>query len=146
MWELKDNIYHLLSTTNVVPFLYGHYRRTVNPYHPQILQNPPRGIFLGENQHWWKLVLLPLQMGQNYYLARSTGRMKDQWKCMVHFKDKGMFPKVHWRILEDSGRFLARILGRLGLLMNILTTNCWNHSDIRFAKKTEFQEKHVILD
>ena len=28
---------------------------------------------------------------------------------MVHFEDKGMFPKVHWRILEDSGRFLARI-------------------------------------
>ena len=35
--------------------------------------------------------------------------MKDQRKCMVHFEDKGMFPKVHWRILEDSGRFLARI-------------------------------------
>ena len=30
-------------------------------------------------------------------------------KRMVHFEDKGMFPKVHWRILEDSGRFLARI-------------------------------------
>ena len=30
--------------------------------------------------------------------------MKDQRKCMVHFEDKGMFPKVHWRILEDSGR------------------------------------------
>ena len=28
---------------------------------------------------------------------------------MMHFEDKGMFPKVHWRILEDSGRFLARI-------------------------------------
>ena len=28
--------------------------------------------------------------------------MKDQRKCMVHFEDKGMFPKVHWRIMEDS--------------------------------------------
>ena len=35
--------------------------------------------------------------------------MKDQRTCMVHFEDQGMFPKVHWRILEDSGRFLARI-------------------------------------
>ena len=26
-----------------------------------------------KNQHYWKLVLSPLQMGQNYYLARSTG-------------------------------------------------------------------------
>ena len=34
---------------------------------------------------------------------------------MVHFEDKGMFPKVHWRILEDSGRFLARIPWGLGL-------------------------------
>ena len=30
--------------------------------------------------------------------------MKDQRKCTVHFEDKGMFPKVHWRILEDSGK------------------------------------------
>ena len=30
---------------------------------------------------------------------------------MVHFKDMDMFPKVHWWILEDSGRFLARIQG-----------------------------------
>ena len=28
---------------------------------------------------------------------------------MVHFEDKGMFPKVRWRILEDSGWFVARI-------------------------------------
>ena len=28
---------------------------------------------------------------------------------MVHFEDKGMFPKVHWMSLEGSGRFLARI-------------------------------------
>ena len=35
---------------------------------------------------------------------------------MVHFEDKGMFPKVHWRILEDSGRFLARI--PRGLVLN----------------------------
>ena len=41
---------------------------------------------------------------------------KDQQKCiMVHFEDKGMFPKVHWRILGDSGRFLARIPQGLGL-------------------------------
>ena len=44
--------------------------------------------------------------------------MKDQRKCTVHFEDKGMFPKVHWRILEDSGRFLARI--PRGLIMHIL--------------------------
>ena len=35
---------------------------------------------------------------------------------MVHFEDKGMFPKVHWSILEDSGRFLARIPRVLGLI------------------------------
>ena len=35
--------------------------------------------------------------------------MKDQRKCMVRFEDKGMFPKVHWMILEDSGRFLAGV-------------------------------------
>ena len=34
---------------------------------------------------------------------------------MVHFEDKGMFPKVHWRLLGDSGRFLARMLRGLGL-------------------------------
>ena len=34
---------------------------------------------------------------------------------MVHFEDKGMFPKVHWSILEDSERFLARIPRGLGL-------------------------------
>ena len=27
----------------------------------------------------------------------------------MHFEDKGMFPKLRWRMLEDSGRFLARI-------------------------------------
>ena len=31
--------------------------------------------------------------------------MKDQRKCMVHVEDKGMFPKVHWMILEDFGGF-----------------------------------------
>ena len=31
--------------------------------------------------------------------------MKNQRKYMVHFADNGMFPKVHWWILEDSGRF-----------------------------------------
>ena len=34
---------------------------------------------------------------------------------MVHFEDKGMFPKVHWKIVEDSGRYLARIIRGLGL-------------------------------
>ena len=28
---------------------------------------------------------------------------------MVHFEDKGMFPKRHWGILEDSEGFLARM-------------------------------------
>ena len=78
-----------------------------------------KGHFFGKIQHCWKLVDSPPQMGQNYYLARSTGHKvlntKDQRKCMVHFEDKGMFPKVHWRILEDSGRFLARIPSGLGL-------------------------------
>ena len=41
--------------------------------------------------------------------------MKDQWKCTVHFEDKGVFLKVHWRILEDSGRVLARLPRDLGL-------------------------------
>ena len=36
---------------------------------------------------------------------------------MVHFEDKGMFPKVHWMIFEDSGRFLARIPRGLELLI-----------------------------
>ena len=35
---------------------------------------------------------------------------------MVHFEDKGTFPKVHWRSLEDSGRFLARIPRGLALI------------------------------
>ena len=43
--------------------------------------------------------------------------MKDQRKCMVHFEDKGMFPKVHWRILDDSARFLGRIPRGLGFRM-----------------------------
>ena len=46
-------------------------------------------------------------------------RMKDQRKCMVHFEDKGMFPKVHWRILEDSGRFLDRIPRGLGFYIPV---------------------------
>ena len=43
-----------------------------NPNHPissKILQ----GALFWKIQHCWKLVLSPLQMGQNYYLARSTG-------------------------------------------------------------------------
>ena len=43
---------------------------------------------------------------------------------MVHFEDKGMFPKVHWWILEDSGMFLARIPRELGLM--ILVQLCIN--------------------
>ena len=56
-------------------------------------------------------------MGQDYYLARSTGALnvKDQRKCTVRFEDEGVFPKVHWRIFEDSGRYLTRIPRRLGL-------------------------------
>ena len=72
-----------------------------------------KGHFFGKIQHCWKLVLSPLQMGQNYYLARSTGHKCWIWKINENawciFEDKGMFPKVHWRILEDSGSFLARI-------------------------------------
>ena len=34
---------------------------------------------------------------------------------MVHFEDNGMFPELHWRILEDSGRFLASIPRGLAL-------------------------------
>ena len=44
----------------------------INPNQP----NPPRGALFGKkNQHCWKLVhvISPVQMGQNYYLARSTG-------------------------------------------------------------------------
>ena len=50
---------------------------------------------------------------ENYYLARSTGhkcwirKMNENARCIL--KIKGMFANVHWRILEDSGRFLARI-------------------------------------
>ena len=44
-------------------------------------------------------VLSPLQPGQNYYLARSTGHMCWRWK----------FPKVHWMILEHSGRYLRGV-------------------------------------
>ena len=75
-------------------------------------------FFFGNIQHRWKLVLSPLQMGQNYYLARSSGHKCWIWKinknawCIL----KDMFPKVHWWILEDSwGRFLARISRGLGL-------------------------------
>ena len=51
-------------------------------------------------------------MGQNYYLSRNTVlNMKDQ-----HFEDNSKFPKAYWMILEDSGRFLARIPGVFGLM------------------------------
>ena len=33
----------------------------------------------------------------------------------MHLEDEGTFPKVHWRILEDSGRLIARIPRWLGL-------------------------------
>ena len=83
------------------------YHYTMIVYKSLTAPNPPKsskGHFFGKIQRCWKLVLSPRQMGQNYYLARSTGHKcwiwKDQQKCMVHFEDKGMFPKVHWRILE----------------------------------------------
>ena len=44
---------------------------TINPNHPA---KSSKGHFLGKIQCCWKLVLPPLEMGQNYYLARSTGR------------------------------------------------------------------------
>ena len=50
--------------------------------------NPPKSSkwhFFRKNQHYWKLVLSPLQMGQNYYLARSTGH-----KCLI------------WKINENA--------------------------------------------
>ena len=57
--------------------------------------------------------------------------IKDQQKCMVHFEGKGMFPKVHWRILEDdSGRFLARIPRGLGLLKGSYNIGIWKHTFI----------------
>ena len=82
---------------------------------------PAKGHFWGKFQHCWKLVLSPLQMGQNYYLARIkvhaiSDEYEDRRKCMVHFEDKGTFPKVHWWILEDSGMSLARIPRGLGLM------------------------------
>ena len=40
--------------------------------------------------------------------------MKDQRKCMVHFEDKGV-SKSALEVLDDSGRFLARIPKGLGL-------------------------------
>ena len=85
----------------------------LNPNHPQIHQNPPWGTFFGNIQHCWKLVLSPLQMGQNYYLARSTGHKCWIWKINGNAwyisEIRACFQNVHWRILEDSGRFLARI-------------------------------------
>ena len=38
---------------------------------------------------------------------------------MVCFEDKVMCPKVHWMILDDSGRFLARIPRWFGLKSTI---------------------------
>ena len=57
--------------------------------------------------------------------------MKDQRKCMVHFEGEGMFPKVHWRILDDSGRFLVRIARGFWLIgMNKVST-CLYYNDSR---------------
>ena len=77
----------------------------INPHHLKSFEILQVALF-------WEVVLSSVQMRQNYYLARSTGHMwimKDQLKCMVHFEDKGMFPKVHWWIQEDSG--ISRGLG-----------------------------------
>ena len=65
--------------------------------------------------------------GQNYYLARSTGQKCWIWKinenawCIL--KIRACFQKCtggFWRILEDSGRFLARIPWGLGLMFSTI--------------------------
>ena len=61
--------------------------------------NPPRGTLFGKKtQHcyfhlykWGKITTWP-----------QVVNMKDQRKCTVHFENKGMLPKVHWKIQEGS--------------------------------------------
>ena len=65
-----------------------------------------------ENTDCWNLYFHLFKQGITTWQevqAISAEYDKDQWKCMVHFEDKGMFPKVHWWILEGSGRFLASL-------------------------------------
>ena len=73
------------------------------------LPKSSKGHFFGKIQHCWKLVLSPLQMGQNYYLARSTGLKCWIWKinenawCILKIRTwfqtcTGGF----WRIQEGS--------------------------------------------
>ena len=53
--NIKQKLLHLFPLTLTTP----------NP------PKPSKGHFCGIIQHCWKLVLSPLQMGQNYYLTRS---------------------------------------------------------------------------
>ena len=97
----SESIYFYIFSSFVV--------RTFNPKHPKSSKILQRALF-------WKI--LPLQMGQHYYLVRRTGKCwiwKINENAQCGFEDEGMFPKVHRRILEDSGRFLARIPRGLGL-------------------------------
>ena len=76
-----------------------------DPNHPK----SSKGHFLGKIQHCWKLVLSPLQMEQNYYPARSTGRKCWIWKingnawCIL--KIRSCFQKStdgFWRIRDQN--------------------------------------------
>ena len=73
------------------------------------LINPPRGTFWGKISTVGNWYFQPLQMGQNYYLARSTGRKCWIWKvngnawCIL--KIRACFQKCtggFWRIHEGS--------------------------------------------
>ena len=88
----------------------GNYLITIklqlNPNHPKILQ---RALFwknsaLLETDTFTSSNAAKLLPGKKY--RPEVLNMKDQQKCMVHFEDKGMFPKVHiggfLRIQEGS--------------------------------------------
>ena len=88
----------------------------INPTHPK---SSKRHFLLGKKSALLETgnftsskgaKLLPGKKYRPYVL-----NIKDQRKCMVYFEDKGMFSKVHWRILEDSGRFLSQNTKGLGL-------------------------------
>ena len=64
---------------------------------------------------------------------------------MVHFEDKGMFPKVHWRILEDSGRFRARIPRGLGFMHPYLYRNEPLKDSVFFIENSENACKIFLL-
>ena len=97
---------------------------TVQPFSHQICSqeetltlttpNPPRGTLLEKFSTVGNWYFHLFKWGKITNPARSTGRKCWIWKINENFEDKGMFPKVHWRILEDSGRFLARIRGFKG--------------------------------